>query len=90
VIIAESRPRLAAKARLRLDQKSNRYLLLYPEHGMILNPTASDILLLCTGEQTVAMIIDCLACRYTAQRREVIEQEVLGFLHEMVRRGLVL
>jgi coenzyme PQQ biosynthesis protein PqqD len=89
VITAESYPKLAAQARLRLDRKTDRYLLLYPERGMILNPTAKEILLLCTGAQTVATIIDCLACRYAGQPRELIEQEVYCFLGEMARRGLV-
>jgi coenzyme PQQ biosynthesis protein PqqD len=89
VITANSRLTLAAKARLRLDRLTNRYLLLYPERGMILNPTAREVLLLCTGEQTVGEIVERLGCRYADQRREAIEREIIGFLDEMARRGLV-
>ena len=39
---ATSRPRLAAKARLRYDRKSSRYMLLYPERGLVL--TLGDVL----------------------------------------------
>ena len=51
---ASSRPRLAPKARLRFDRKSSRYMLLYPERGLVLNATAADVVQLCTGEHTVA------------------------------------
>ena len=40
-ITSESRPMLAAKARLRWDRQTSRYLLLYPERGLVLNPTAA-------------------------------------------------
>ena len=89
MISTESRPRLAAKARLRYDRRSEQYLLLYPERGLVLNPTALDTLRLCTGELTVGAIIEQLVARYATQPREVIEREVLAFLGGMAERGLV-
>ena len=85
----EARPRLAAKARLRYDRKSTRYMLLYPERGLVLNPTAADIVQLCTGEHTVEAIVQRLADKYTSQPREAIAQEVQTFLDVMAARGLV-
>ncbi len=85
----EARPRLAPKVRLRHDQKTNRYLLLYPEKGMQLNPTAADIVQLCTGEHTVAEIISRLVEKYSSQPREVIEREALSFLEALSERALV-
>jgi coenzyme PQQ biosynthesis protein PqqD len=84
----ESRPRLAAKARLRFDRKSSRYMLLYPERGMVLNPTAADVLQRCTGEHTVSAIADELARKY-GHDAPAVEREVLGFLTTMADRGLV-
>ncbi len=89
MIPQEARPRLAPKVRLRLDQKTNRYLLLYPEKGMQLNPTAADIVQLCTGEHTVAEIISRLAEKYSSQPPEVIEREVLSFLDALSERALL-
>jgi coenzyme PQQ biosynthesis protein PqqD len=63
-ISLESRPRLAAKVRLRYDRKAERYMLLYPEKGLVLNPTAADVAQLCTGEHTVGAIIAQLAAIY--------------------------
>ena len=67
MIDTTSRPRLAAKARLRFDRKSSRYMLLYPERGLVLNPTAADVLERCTGERTVTSIVDELAQKYNHQ-----------------------
>jgi coenzyme PQQ biosynthesis protein PqqD len=88
-VTADRRPRLAAKARLRFDRKSERFLLLYPEKGLVLNPTAADILRLCTGEHTVEGIVEQLAGKYATEPREAVEREVLDFLRTMADRGLV-
>jgi len=89
MIAADTRPRLAPKARLRFDAKSERFMLLYPERGMVLNPTAADIVKLCTGELTVSDIVVRLTEKYAPQPREAIEREVLQFLNLMADRGLV-
>jgi coenzyme PQQ biosynthesis protein PqqD len=83
------RPRLAAKARLRKDKKSGRVLLLYPERGMELNATGSDIVELCTGEITVAQIVDSLTGRYAPAPRDTIEREVFAFLEVLQQRALL-
>ncbi len=89
MISADTRPRLAPKARLRFDRKSERYMLLYPERGLVLNASASDILQLCTGENTVEAIVDRLVAKYATQPREAVEREVHAFLATMTERGLV-
>ena len=88
-ITTESRPRLAAKARLRWDRQTSRYLLLYPERGLVLNPTAADVVQLCTGEHTVAAIVDRLAAKYAPQPRDDVEREVVAFLGRIAERGLL-
>jgi coenzyme PQQ biosynthesis protein PqqD len=88
VISTRSKLRLAPKARLRFDRKTSRYMLLYPERGLVLNPTASDVLRRCTGERTVASIVEELATTY-GHETAAVEQEVLGFLETMADRGLV-
>ena len=88
-LTADSRPIVAAKARLRWDARTSRHLLLYPERGLILNPTAADVIQLCTGEHTVGAIVDRLAEKYAPQPRETVEREVLDFLANMAGRGLI-
>jgi len=84
-----SRPRLVAKARLRFDRLSQRYLLLYPERGLALSPTAAEILKLCTGEHSIAAIVERLMATYGGQAPGVVEREVLDFLASMQDRGVV-
>jgi len=89
VISAGTRPRLAAKARLRWDRKAERHMLLYPERGLVLNATAADVVQLCTGEHTVDAIVAKLAEKYTMQPREALERESVTFLGRLAERGLV-
>jgi len=89
VIPPEGRPALVAKARLRYDQVSGGYMLLYPERGLALNPTAAGILKLCDGELTVDAIVERLQRDYAERPEPELRQDVLEFLAEMVRRGLL-
>lgn len=88
MISAETRPRIASKARLRYDRKTERTMLLYPEKGLVLNPTAAEIAKLCTGEHSVAAIVAQLAARY-GKEAPAIEREVMGFLGALADRGLL-
>lgn len=89
MISTETRPRLASKARLRYDRRGERYMLLWPETGMVLNATATEIVKLCTGEHTVTGIVERLAERYTTAPREALERQVMDFLTAMADRGLM-
>ena len=83
------RPRLARKVRLRFDRRTERYLLLYPERGLALNPTAGSIAELLDGERTVSEIVELLSLKYTSRPRDVIEKDVLAFLASLRERGLI-
>lgn len=89
MIAPAARPALAAKARLRFDKASGGYMLVYPERGLALNPTAASILKLCDGERTVDGIVEQLQVEYTARPAPELRQDVLEFLDEMARRGLL-
>jgi pyrroloquinoline quinone biosynthesis protein D len=84
-----SGPRLAPKARLRWDGREKRYLLLYPERGLALSDTASAILLLCDGSRSADAIVEELARQRPAVSMETIRADVLAFLEEMRKRGIV-
>ena len=89
MIDAESRPKLAPKARLRDDKKTGQKVLLYPEKGLLLNPTGARILELCDGERTVTNIVDALAGEHEGADRATILAEVMGFLTRLFDAGLV-
>ncbi|HEX3594700.1 MAG TPA: pyrroloquinoline quinone biosynthesis peptide chaperone PqqD [Polyangiaceae bacterium] len=82
-------PRLSPKARLRVDKKTGQKVLLYPEKGLLLNPTGARILELCTGERTVADIVTVLVTEHAAGARDTILSEVTTFLERLFDAGLV-
>jgi coenzyme PQQ biosynthesis protein PqqD len=89
MIDPSARPRLAPKARLRFDRHSGKSLLLFPERGLSLNETGAEILGLCTGEATVAEIVDTLCEKYGRERRETLAAEVTSFLQALADRNLL-
>jgi pyrroloquinoline quinone biosynthesis protein D len=74
---------------LKWDAREKRYLLLYPERGLALSDTASEILKLCDGNHPVEAIVTELAASRPATRVETIRDDVLAFLGEMAKRGIV-
>jgi pyrroloquinoline quinone biosynthesis protein D len=88
VIPVDARPTLASKVRLRWDRRAEKYMLLYPERGLVLNATGADIVQLCTGEHTVGGIVTQLADKY-AREPEDVAQEVQTFLTRLAERGLI-
>ncbi len=84
----ELKPKLAPKTKLRLDPKTGKHILLYPEKGLLLNPTGTAILKLCNGEQTLSEIIAVLAVEFQSDA-QVLQGEVLTFVKGLLDRGLV-
>lgn len=82
------KPKLASKTKLRLDRKTGKYILLYPEKGLLLNPTGAAILKLCTGERTLTEIITALVLEFQSDTDKV-QAEVLFFVQGLLDRGLI-
>jgi coenzyme PQQ biosynthesis protein PqqD len=89
VIERDARPKLASKARLRLDKQTGQQVLLYPEKGLVLNSTGAKILSLCTGERRFEEILEALRVDYTQGPVEALEAHVEAFLRSLEQRGLV-
>ncbi len=76
--------------RLKLDPRSGKQMLLYPEKGLELNETAARVAALCTEERTVAEIVErMIAAADGATARARIEDEVLAFLSALGDQGLL-
>jgi coenzyme PQQ biosynthesis protein PqqD len=84
-----TRPQLASRARLRLDRKTGKHVLLYPEKGLLLNATSTAIVQRCTGRLTAAEIVRELSTEFSAAQPAELEREVLAFLGELSQRGLL-
>jgi pyrroloquinoline-quinone synthase len=88
VYAAYVKPKLAPKARLRYDRKADRTMLLYPEKGLVLNPTAADTVTLCTGEYTVGQIALELSEKYKNETARV-EGDIISLVGSLAERGLM-
>ena len=84
-----ARPKLATRARLRLDRKTGEYVLLYPEKGLLLNASSAAIAKRCTGEHTVSEIVLELAQEFSEPDPKRLEREVLELLSALAERGLI-
>lgn len=80
-----ARPRLSKRARLQWDPVRQRQVILVPEGVLVLNETAAEILALCDGQRSVAMLAAELGARYGLE----VEQDILHLLDRLVTRRVV-
>jgi coenzyme PQQ biosynthesis protein PqqD len=82
------RPALAPKARLRVDRRTQRCWLLYPERGLLLEGSAEALLRECDGLRTLSEVLDRAAAAHGVSRDQ-IEGDVASFLTDLTTRGLL-
>lgn len=80
--------KLAKKARLRFDRHSGKHMIVYPERGLELNPSAAAIAQKLDGTRDASAIVDELAREHAADREE-IARDVARFLDELRAKGLL-
>jgi len=85
---AEDQPRVASKAKLRLDPKTGKKVLLSPEKGLVLNGSAEKILGLCDGQRSFQQIVTELAQAH-GHAQEQVERDTAAFLDQLAERGLI-
>ena len=81
-----AQPKLSRKFRLQFEPAQDRWVLLYPEGMVQLNPSAAEILKRCDGTRSVPGIVAELEAAFNAQG---IEPEVRKLLEEGQRRGWI-
>ena len=84
-------PKLARKARLRFDRHSGGHMIVYPERGLALNPSAAEIAKRCDGTRSVRQITDEIAAAIQPPPSDlsVIERDVVTFLEQLAQKGLL-
>jgi pyrroloquinoline quinone biosynthesis protein D len=81
-----AQPKLSRRFRLQYEDAQSRWVLLYPEGMVQLNPSAAEILKRCDGERSVDAIVAELEAAFNAQG---IAPEVRNLLEEGQRRGWI-
>ncbi|WP_310564579.1 pyrroloquinoline quinone biosynthesis peptide chaperone PqqD [Hydrogenophaga sp.] len=79
-------PKLSRKFRLQFEPAQDRWVLLYPEGMVQLNPSAAEILKCCDGTRTLPGIVTELEAAFQAKG---IEPDVRSLLEEGQRRGWI-
>ncbi len=82
-------PRLASSARLRWDQHGDRFMLLYPERGLLLNDAAYVALSLCNGHRRTHDVALILARRFEVDDVDAVLASLNVFLGRLGRLGVV-
>ena len=85
----EVTPRLSNKARLRWDSREQKYLLLYPERGLLLNQAAHAVVELCDGRHDLEQITNLLAARFGIRERARVRREVSALLERLEKLGVL-
>jgi coenzyme PQQ biosynthesis protein PqqD len=83
------RPRLARKARLQWDQHEQKYLLLYPERGLLLNEAAAAVVALCDGRHDPSRIAYMVAARFATLDPDEVLRGTFSFLERLDQLGLL-
>jgi pyrroloquinoline quinone biosynthesis protein D len=81
-VTEEARPRLPRGVRLVHNEAQGGFVLLAPERVFKADAIAAEILKRCTGEATVASIVDDLAKTFSAPRERILTDvtKLLGSL----------
>src|SRR5882724_9690160 len=83
-----SRPILPRHAKLKFDETRRRWVILAPERVLAPDDIAVEILQLCDGAHSVALMIDELAAKYTAERA-AIGADVIAMLQDLADKGFL-
>lgn len=84
----EARPRLPRGVRLIHNEAQGGWVLLAPERVFKADPIAAEILKRCTGEATLAAIVDDLAATYAAPRERILA-DVTAILRGLADKRLL-
>ncbi len=84
----DCKPHLPRGVRLRHDETRGQWTLLAPERVLQLDPIAVEVLKRCTGEASLAAIVDDLAATFAADRAR-IDADVRAMLAGLVEKKVL-
>jgi len=84
----ESVPRFPRHVKFRFDQARDAWVVLAPEKVFMPDEIAVEVLKRCTGEATLAAIIEDLAQAFEADRKTV-GTDVIAMLQDLADKGII-
>lgn len=85
----DARPALVKRARVRWDAARSSHVMVVPEGVLLLTEEGAEIVGLLDGRRTVADLVDALCAAHPDAPREVIADDLRGYLQRLVDRGYV-
>jgi pyrroloquinoline quinone biosynthesis protein D len=82
------KPRFAAHVRFKFDRNREQWVVLAPERLLLPDESSVEILQRCTGETTLADIIDELSVEFDAPRDE-IAGDVVALVEDLTGKGIL-
>jgi coenzyme PQQ biosynthesis protein PqqD len=64
-------------------------MIVYPERGLALNASAAEIAKRCDGTRTIGQIVEELAKSTDPALGEDVHRDVVAFVEELSRKGLL-
>jgi pyrroloquinoline quinone biosynthesis protein D len=83
-----SRPKLPRHAKLKFDETRQVWVILAPERVLAPDEISVEVLQLCDGVRSVAVITDELAAKYAAPR-DTIATDVVAMLQDLADKGFL-
>jgi pyrroloquinoline quinone biosynthesis protein D len=83
-----SRPVLPRHTKLKYDETRQVWVILAPERVLAPDEISVEVLQLCDGVRSVAVIVDELAVKYAAPR-DTIASDVVAMLQDLADKGFL-
>ena len=74
---------------MRFDKARDTWIILAPERVFELDAIAHEVVALCDGERTLAMIVDTLAAKFDRAPRDAIAGDVTAMLQGLADKGFI-
>jgi pyrroloquinoline quinone biosynthesis protein D len=84
----DSRPVLPRHTKLKYDETRQVWVILAPERVLAPDEISVEVLQLCDGVRSVAVIVDELAAKYAAPR-DTIASDVVAMLQDLADKGFL-
>jgi len=82
------KPRFAPHVRFKFDRRRDQWVVLAPERLLLPDENSVEILQRCTGDATLADIIDQLSAEFDAPRGE-IAGDVRAMVQDLADKGIL-
>lgn len=83
-----AKPRFAPHVRFKFDRNRAQWVVLAPERLLLPDENSVEILQRCTGETTLADIIDELSVEFDALRDEIAD-DVVALVEDLTRKRIL-